>query len=816
MFNVREYASTPKRLSDRLTWALLLEDGVILNKDASLMRCFEYQGPDLASSTRQELISANARLNNILRRLGSNWAIFTESQCRQSAHYPDSVFPDKVSLLLDEERRAAYGASDRHFENRYYITLVYLPPEERLHKLGNVFVDDHSGVAKDANYTAIVETFRQQTDRFLDLLTQIMVFARVLHDEDVLTYLHACVSDKFHPVQLPSCTMYLDSYLTDSAFTGGLAPVLGQSHLRVISLRHFPNASFPGILDDLNRLNFEYRYVNRFIALDKLDAMAVTRRYFKRWFQKRKGLGAIVSEIFSHRESPVVNVEAEEKAKDAEAARLETEQELVSQGYFSSVVVVWDTDIERVEQKAAAVESLFNGKGFTTIYEKLNAYEAWLGSLPGHCYANVRRPILNSLNLCHLMPFSALWVGPAQNPHLDGPALLVADTEGSRAFHFNTHHGELGHVLVVGPTRAGKTVLLNLAAAQFLRYPRAKVVQFDKDHGAMVTCLAMGGQHYTLDNEGAVAFQPLARIDEDAERTWAVGWLGEILKQEGVEASPETKDRLWSALLQLGESDRHHRTLTNFTTLLQSNTLRQAFAPFTQAGPYGHLFDNAADNLTLSHWNCFETGTLLQTPAIISPALAYLFHRIDALQSGDPMLLILDEGWKYLEFEAFSAKIREWLKTKAKKNVSVWFATQSIADAAESPIAPALLESCPTRIFLPNDRAKEEESVEYYRRFGLNDMQIDILAQATPRKHYYYQSAAGNRLFDLNLGPVALALTGSGSPDDIRLATTLAVEAEGEVFAARFLAEKGLAWAAELLDPVYSQEAMDHAKTATV
>ena len=154
----------------------------------------------------------------------------------------------------------------------------------------------------------------------------------------------------------------------------------------------------------------------------------------------------------------------------------------------------------------------------------------------------------------------------------------------------------------------------------------------------------------------------------------------------------------------------------------------------------------------LSPVQAFETEGLIGAGA--APAvLTYLFHRIEGRLDGRPTLLIIDEGWLVLDDPAFAQQLREWLKTLRKKNASVVFATQSLSDIDGSTIAPAIIESCPTRIFLPNERAIEPQITAIYRRFGLNDRQIEILARATPKRDYYCQSRRGNRLFELGLGP---------------------------------------------------------------
>ncbi|MFN3615386.1 MAG: AAA family ATPase, partial [Rubrimonas sp.] len=137
--------------------------------------------------------------------------------------------------------------------------------------------------------------------------------------------------------------------------------------------------------------------------------------------------------------------------------------------------------------------------------------------------------------------------------------------------------------------------------------------------------------------------------------------------------------------------------------------------------------------------------------------------------------------------------------TLRKKNASVVFATQSLADIDGSAIAPAIVESCPTRIFLPTERAFEPQITAIYRRFGLNDRQIEIVARSLPKRDYYCQSRRGNRLFALGLGEVAIAFTAASSKaDHAAIDETLAAHGR-EGFAAAWLTRRGLDWAVELL-----------------
>ncbi len=260
---------------------------------------------------------------------------------------------------------------------------------------------------------------------------------------------------------------------------------------------------------------------------------------------------------------------------------------------------------------------------------------------------------------------------------------------------------------------------------------------------------------------------------------------------------------LWSALSSLASAPISERTITGLSVLLQSNALKQALQPYTVAGPWGRLLDAEAERLGEADVQAFETEGLIGAGA--APAvLAYLFHRVGDRLDGRPTLLIIDEGWLALDDPGFAGQLREWLKTLRKKNASVIFATQSLADIDGSSIAPAIIESCPTRVFLPNERALEPQIATIYRRFGLNDRQIEILSRSVPKRDYYCQSRRGNRLFELGLSEVALAFTAASSKTDQAAIAGLLAAHGREGFAAAWLRAKGLDWAADMLTP--SQE----------
>ena len=802
MMNLAEYRRSASRLADYLPWVALAAEGVVLNKDGSFQRTARFRGPDLDSAVAAELVAVAGRINNAFRRLGSGWSIFVEAQRHEAATYPDSELPDPASGLVDAERKADFEEAGAHFVSGYYLTFLYLPPAEEAARTEAWLYEGRERTGVDPQ--EILRTFTDRTGRVLALLDGFMPECAWLDDSETLTYLHSTVSTNRHRVRVPETPIYLDALLADQPLTGGLEPRLGNEHLRILTIIGFPTATTPGLLDDLNRLAFPYRWSTRAILLDKTDATKLLTKIRRQWFAKRKSIAAILKEVLTNEASALVDTDASNKAADADMALQELGADVAGMAYVSATITVWDADPRIADEKQRLVEKVIQGRDFTAMTETVNAVDAWLGSLPGHAYANVRQPPISTLNLAHMIPLSAVWAGPERDEHFGAPPLLYGKTEGSTPFRLSLHVGDVGHTLVVGPTGAGKSVLLALMALQFRRYDRSQVFAFDFGGSIRAAALAMGGDWHDLGggltegSDASVSLQPLARIHDTYERAWAADWIVAILMREGITITPEVKEHIWTALTSLASAPVEERTITGFAVLLQSNDIKQALRPYCVGGAYGRLLDAEAEHLGIAGVQAFEVEGLVGTGA--APAvLAYLFHRIGDRLDGRPTLLIIDEGWLALDDDGFAGQLREWLKTLRKKNASVIFATQSLSDIDNSSIAPAIIESCPTRLLLPNERAIEPQITAIYRRFGLNDRQIEILARATPKRDYYCQSRRGNRLFELGLSEVGLALCAASSKSDQTLIANLVAEHGREGFLAAWLRARDAGWAADLI-----------------
>jgi type IV secretion system protein VirB4 len=811
MLALREFRSATKGLPDLLNYAAVVDDGVVLNKDGSLMAAWAYRGDDLDSASTAELAALSARVNAAFARRGSGWMLHVDALRSEARSYPDvGAFPDRTTLLIDRERRTTHEAEGAHYESRYVLTVTYLPPIDAEHAIATFFVDGEPTQHRADTASRALETFAgalvEIEDNLSAALRLVRLRARRVEDrigrvhiqDELLRHLMTCLTGDDHPVNLPPVPMYLDAVLGAQDFFGGLRPRIGQHHIRSIAITGFPAESYPGILDFLNRLPLRYRWSTRFILLDTPAAQQQINRYRARWWQKRKSLRNLIREHTGDAATHV-DADADAMATDAVAALADASSGAVKFGYYTTVIVLMDENAELVDTAARNVIKAVNHAGFAARLEDVNAVEAFLGSLPGHGYPNIRRPLLHTLNLADLLPLTSIWPGLAQQPcpfyTPESPPLAYAATTGATPFRLNLHVGDVGHSLIVGPTGSGKSTLLAFLLAQHFRYPGAQVFAFDKGYSLFVLCNASGGSYYDIGADTGPAFTPLAQIDAPAERLWAQEWLETLVALQGITVTPLHRKALHRALELLASAPS--RTMTDLVNTVQDQALRDALTPYTLAGPLGRLLDAERDGLDDNAFQIFELDHIAALgEKNLVPVLLYLFHRVQRrLVQGRPTLVALGEAWLALSHPLFREKIREWLKTLRKTNGAAILETQSISDITNSPIRDVIIESCLTKIFLPNTEAQTEHAVRAYEALGLSQRQIELIAHAVPKRHYYYTSPLGKRLFELGLGPVALSFLGAGSREELAAARALMARSP-QTWPAEWLRRRGLSDAA--------------------
>lgn len=822
---LREHRTEPAGLDDLLGWGFLVEEGVVLQKDGSLMAGWQYRGPDLRSATASELDVLSRHVNDALRPYGDNWMFHVDAIRRPATGYaPPGAFPDSVTRLLDEERRRAFSDGRRYFETTYHLVATYLPPPELYNRLGNLFVKGSS--FGETDWQGILSNFLGALSDLEGRLSARLYLER-LGSDALARHLHTCLTGLHHPVTAPPHGAYLSHVLADQPLLGGFRPKIGDLHVRPIAVQGYPQETQSGLMDFLGSLGYAYRWSSRLIPLSYQTAAKEIRRQQLGWFQKRKGAMDLIRDMAGGKgersaeqtksDELFMDTNAHAMAEDARAAMAANASGEVRFAYYTSVVLAMEETEDRADFVASEILKAVRDRGFTARIEDVNALEAFLGTLPGHGYPNLRRPVLSTANIADLLPTTAIWPGAGRCPShyfpKNSPPLMHVETAGTTPFRLNLHDDDVGHTLVIGATGAGKSTLVNTLIAQWFRYPGAQVFLFDLGYSGYLLAKAAGARHYDIaaGRSDVVRFQPLRGIECPTERSWAAEWLEVLFSLQGVEVTPPLRKHIDHALGLVARSKPENRTLTELSVQLQSRELKAALRPYTVDGNLGHLLDASEDGLDEGRYQVFELKHLMGlSDKVLVPVLLYLFRRVeDQLSAGRPTLIVIEEAWAALMRSLFATRIKQWLLTLRKENAAVVMVAHSPAQLDALENKQLLVESCPTRLFLPNPDALDPENAKLYQALGLNRAETQIIGRARKKRDYYFASPKGRRLFALGLGEAALsflgAAPGQSMKETIREADALAA-AHADAWAGEWLRRRGLSAWAEDFDQLHQSQ----------
>ncbi len=474
--------------------------------------------------------------------------------------------------------------------------------------------------------------------------------------DELFQFIRFCITGENHPVRLPAVPMYLD-WLVTAELQHGMTPMVDNRFARrrcdrwsaSRELARHPEQRSTSCRSPIAGLP------DSSFSMPKRPK-AKLERTRKKWQQKVR---PFFDQLFQT-QSRAVDRDAMLMVAEAEDAIAQASSQLVTYGYYTPVIILFDKDSVQLKDKCEAVRRLIQGEGFGARIETLNATDAFLGSLPGNWYANIREPLINTRNLADLIPLNQVWSGRPVAPcpfYPAGSPPLMQVASGSTPFRFNLHVDDVGHTLVFGPTGSGKSTLLALIASQFRRYKDAQLFAFDKGRSMLPLTLAVGGDHYEIGAEpqaarSELAFCPLSELSTDTDRAWASEWIEMLVTLQDVPITPDYRNAI-SRQIQLMAQSRG-RSLSDFVSGVQMREIKDALHHYTVDGPMGQLLDAEADGLSLGAFQCFEVEELMNMgERNLVPVLTYLFRRIEKRLTGEPSLIVLDEAWLMLGHPVF-------------------------------------------------------------------------------------------------------------------------------------------------------------------
>ncbi|MDZ4307416.1 VirB4 family type IV secretion/conjugal transfer ATPase [Allopontixanthobacter sp.] len=716
------WSAKEARAGDRLPYARLIDQHTMLLRDGSVMTAIQVPGL-LFETEDSAALNAHAAAREVMLRstLDARFALYHHIIRRRVEIDLEAEFDDALSAHIDARWKQRLGSGSL-FINDQFITLIRRPARgkaglaERLAKMWNratrsggqteVEADPRDIRSLKAAATGMIASLGAYNAQLLGDYTG----STDRTNNEILELLSALYNGEMRPVRRPSDDTDIGQMLPYRRASFGLDAMElrgsgAPDFSAMLSLKDYPDATSPGLLDGLLRLPCEMIVSESYAPSERQTA--------------RERMDLAIRRLRS------VDEDAAAERADMLAARDALGNGAVGFGDHHLSVQVRAPDLAQLDEATAACAAALADTGAIVVREDTNLEPAFWAQFPGNEHYIVRRAMISSANMASFGSLHGFALGQASGNHW-GDAVTLLQTTSATPFFFNFHHGDLGNFSVIGPSGSGKTVVMNFLAAQAQKF-KPRTILFDKDRGAELFVRGIGGRYDRISAGEPTGFNPLSLPDTAANRAFLRDWLGVLLKAEG----PEELATIAQAVDATYGNDPSLRRLRHFKELLsgarrpQPGDLSDRLSAWIMEGENNWLFDNAEDRLDLSNRVLgFDMTALLENPRLRTPTMMYLFHRIEERLDGHPTMILIDEGWKALDDDVFAARIRDWLKTLRKRNALVGFATQSARDALESRISTALVEQTATMIFMPNSRARPED---YCDGFGLTEHELALI-----------------------------------------------------------------------------------------
>jgi len=716
-------AALDPRAGDRLPYAGHLDDHTVMTRSGDLIQMIQIDGIAFETADSETLNHMAAVRDVVMRGIAnSNLMLYCHVIRRQVAAELSGSQPEGFARDLDDAWQQQLRGK-RLYINDMVLMLVRRPARgkigffDRLTKWGNGTRNSAERLADqmrelrelDAARTNLLSALTRYGPRLLGRYNGASGMC-----SEPLEILSALYNGEMQPVLEP--TGDAGHYLPYKRISFGLDAL----HLKgasadnsrfgaIVSIKDYPANTSPGMLDNVLRLPHELTMTESFAFIDRQIA------------DERIGLAL--------RRLRAASDETTTLRQGLLGAKDDLTGGAAAYGEHHLTVHVRAMTLAALDAAVADVQASLADIGAVAVREDLNLESAFWGQFPGNADYIARKALVSTANLSGLISLHGFPIGvPAGGPW--GEPITVLETTSSTPYFFNLHSGDLGNFTLIGPSGSGKTVVLNFLIAQAQKF-QPRTFFFDKDRGAEIFIRAIGGHYDVLRPGTPTGFNPLQLPENATNQAFLRQWLSQLLTPAGGQLTADENAIIASAVDANFGQPTEYRQLRYLVELLAGGArpirgdLASRLAPWYGAGEHAWLFDNPADQLNLDTRTAgFDMTALLDNPALRTPAMMYLFHRVDERLDGTPSMIVIDEGWKALDDDVFVHRLKDWMKTIRKRNGVVGFATQSASDAIESKIAATIIEQSATQLFMSNPKA---QASDYCGGFGLTEHELDLV-----------------------------------------------------------------------------------------
>lgn len=710
-----------------LPYARHVDDVTLATRDGLLLQTIRLGGLLFETADTDEINYRSELRDAMLRSVGSSrFALYHHVVRRRADALLDANFPDAFSARLDARWRERL-ASREMYVNELFLTIVRRPMQGRVGLLdqlrnfvGGATADKKIVQASELRaLTAASEAIVAALGNYGPRLLGVYDSAHG-HRSEPLEFLSHLFNGQMRPVALPfgdagEHIPFRRVSFGEDAFELAVAGGIARSFGAVIAIKDYPSRTLAGMFDELYRMPFEMTVTQSFAFVERGEALSRMNLALRRMRSTDDEAVSLRSELA--------------QAKDNVAAGR------AGFGEHQGSIMVRAPTLEELDARVAEVSATLADLGIVAVREDVGLEPAFWAQFPANFKYIARKALISTANFAGLASLHNFPVGRPRGNHW-GDAVTLFETTAAGPYFFNFHHGDLGNFTIIGPSGSGKTVVLNFLLAQARKFA-PRIVFFDKDRGAELFIRAIGGQYDRLRPGSCSGLNPLQLDDTAVNRAFLMEWLTLLAGGADDDELETIKDAIDANYLQ----PLKYRRLCHLVELFRGNSRPRKNDLFARMrawwgdGERAWLFDNEEDltDLTASAIG-FDMTSILDDPALRTPALLYFFHRVEERLDGTPSIIVVDEGWKALDDEVFVRRIKDWEKTIRKRNGIVGFATQSAQDALTSKIASAIIEQAATQIFMVNPKARAED---YMDGFGLSAHEYDLIRTLPDSAHCF-------------------------------------------------------------------------------
>jgi type IV secretion system protein VirB4 len=703
-----------------------VDDHTIETRDGLLMQVIQVRGLLFETADTDEINYRKRLRDAALQAIGSSrYAVYHHIIRRQAEISLGADYQDGFTRQLDAAWRTRLSTR-RLYVNDLFLTIVRRPLQGKVGAADRLLQRFGKAVQQLDTTAYELQQLNQARDALIAALGSYE--PRLLgvyptkqgHCSEALEFLSYLFNGEMRPVLLPMQDIgdylpYRRISFGQDAIELGRAGATPRQFVGLVSVKDYPGQTAPGMLDELLRLPFELTISQSFGFVERQSALSRMNLALRR-------MRSAEDEALSLR------AELTDAKDDVAAGR-------ASFGEHHMTIAIRANSPEEVDEGVAESQAALADLGILCVREDIGLEPAFWAQFPGNFKYIARRGLVSTSNFAGLASCHNFALGRASGNHW-GEAVTLLETTAVGPYFFNFHQGDLGNFTVIGPSGSGKTVVLNFLLAQARKF-HPRVVFFDKDRGAELFIRAIGGRYDVLRPGIPSGLNPLQLPDTPANRQFIIDWLQVLAGGADGDEQQRIKDSVDANF----EQPREHQRLRYIVELFRGghrphgNDLWSRLRPWWGDGERAWLFDNESDLTDLEADSVgFDMTQILDDPTVRTPAMMYLFHRVEERLDGSPAIIVVDEGWKALDDDVFVRRIKDWEKTIRKRNGVVGFATQSAQDALESKIASAIIEQAATQIFMSNPKA---QASEYVDGFGLTQHELELIRTIPDSAHCF-------------------------------------------------------------------------------